>query len=217
MTKQTPGSHDPPHSPAGLQPRDHAAGAAPGDAPDDAPDDAPIFLVGFMGTGKSTVGRLLAIELGFSFVDLDDVIVREAGRSVAQIFAAEGETGFRAREEVAVRATAAMRRTVIATGGGAACREINLVAMLGAGRVVALAATPAEVIRRTGAGPGRPLLHGKADPEGVAAALLAERDPFYARAHHQVDTVGKPPLDVAREIMNRLYGTTGFAKGRSTP
>jgi shikimate kinase len=192
MAKQSPGPHPDPNVGPGAHPRA------------DGIDDGPIFLVGFMGTGKSTVGRLLALEIGFTFVDLDDVIVREAGRSVAQIFAAEGEAGFRDREEAAVRAATAMRRTVIATGGGAACREINLGAMLGAGRVVALAATPAEVIRRTGTGPGRPLLHGKSDPEGVAAALLAERDPFYERAHHQVDTVGKPPLDVAREIMKKL-------------
>ncbi len=172
-------------------------------------DAAPIFLIGFMGTGKSTVGRLLAGEIGFAFVDLDDVIVRDAGLTVAQIFASEGEAGFRAREEAAVRAAAAMQRTVIATGGGAACREPNLAAMLAAGQVVALSATPAEVIRRTGTGPGRPLLHGKADPEGVAAALLAEREPFYSRAHHRVDTVGRGPADVMREIVARLTGLSG--------
>jgi shikimate kinase len=168
--------------------------------------DAPIFLIGFMGTGKSTVGRVLAAELGFAFADLDDLITRQAGRSVAQIFAAEGEAGFRAREQAAVEIAVAMRRTVIATGGGAACREPNLIAMLASGRVITLSATPAEVIRRTGTGPARPLLHGKSNPEGVAAALLAEREPFYARAHHQVDTVGKAPIDVARHIAARLRG-----------
>ncbi|HET6150610.1 MAG TPA: shikimate kinase [Polyangia bacterium] len=177
--------------------------------------DAPIFLIGFMGTGKSTVGRMLAAEIGFAFTDLDDVIARAAGHSVAQIFASEGEPGFRAREEQAVRAAAALRRTVIATGGGAACREANLAAMLAAGRVVALSASPAEVIRRVGTGPGRPLLHGKADPEGVAAALLAEREPFYARAHHRVDTVGKPPGVVAREIVAGLRRLRARAAGET--
>lgn len=187
---------------------------------DDRPGDRPVFLVGFMGTGKSTVGRALAVELGFAFTDLDDVITRDAGRSVAQIFSGEGEAGFRQREEAAVRAASAMRRTVIATGGGAACRETNLQAMLAAGRVIALSATPAEVIRRTGTGPGRPLLHGKADPEGVAAALLAEREPFYARAHHQIDTVGKAPADVVHEIVVHLSTLTLTAvepsKGRKS-
>jgi len=177
--------------------------------------DAPIFLIGFMGTGKSTVGRLLAAGIGFAFTDLDDVITRAAGHSVAQIFASEGEPGFRAREEQAVRAVAVLRRTVIATGGGAACREANLAAMLAAGSVVALSATPAEVIRRTGTGPGRPLLHGKADPEGVAAALLAEREPFYARAHQRVDTVGKAPVEVAREIVAGLRRLRAQAAGET--
>ena len=175
--------------------------------------DAPVFLIGFMGTGKSTVGRLLAGAIGFAFTDLDDVISHSAGRTVAQIFASEGEERFRAREAEAVRAAAAMPRTVIATGGGAACREVNLTAMLAAGRVVALSATPAEVIRRTGTGPGRPLLHGKPDPEGAAAALLAEREPFYARAHHRIDTVGKTPEAVMREVLSRLHADAG-ASGR---
>jgi shikimate kinase len=177
------------------------SGDSPSDLPSDSPSDLPIFLIGFMGTGKSTVGRIVAAALGFAFTDLDDVIVRQAGHGVPQIFAAEGEAGFRRREEAALLAATAMRRTVVATGGGAACREPNLIAMLAAGRVVALSATPAEVIRRTGTGAGRPLLHGKADPEGAAAALLAERAPFYARAHHTVDTVGKSPPDVAREVL----------------
>ena len=170
----------------------------------DSPGDAPIFLIGFMGTGKSTVGRMLAAEIGFAFTDLDEVITREAGQSVAQIFAAEGETGFRAREARAVQTVSGLRKTVVATGGGAACREANLVTMLASGRVVALSAPPAEVIRRTGTGPGRPLLHAKADPEGIAAVLLAEREPFYARAHHRIDTAGKSPGEVAREIIARL-------------
>jgi shikimate kinase len=193
------------------------AGLAMAESAHDPIDDAPIFLIGFMGTGKSTVGRLLAAELGFVFADLDEVITRAAGRTVAEIFTSEGEAGFRAREEQAVRTASAMRRTVIATGGGAACREGNLAAMLAAGRVVALSATPAEVIRRTGTGPGRPLLHGKADPEGAAAALLAEREPFYARAHHQVDTVGKRPDTVAREVIARLGGVVRPGRSGGAP
>jgi shikimate kinase len=168
--------------------------------------DSPVFLIGFMGTGKTTVGRLVAERLGYAFTDLDEVIAREAGRGVAQIFAAEGEDGFRRREAAAVQAAALMRRTVVATGGGAACREANLLAMLAAGRVVALSTTPAEVLRRTGGGAGRPLLHKQADPLGAAAALLAAREPFYARAHHQIDTVGRAPGEVAREILVRIGG-----------
>src|SRR5215510_4634653 len=103
--------------------------------PPPPPDDAPIFIVGFMATGKTTVGRLLAARLGWQMIDLDDEIVRAAGMSVKQIFATRGEAGFRDEEARAVRAACARRRTVVATGGGAVCREDNLAGMLAAGRV----------------------------------------------------------------------------------
>jgi shikimate kinase len=163
--------------------------------------DAPIFLVGFMATGKTTVGRILAARLGWDLVDLDDVIAREAGRSVTQIFEAEGEAGFRAREARALADASLGARTVVATGGGAACREENLQVMLRAGRVVGLAITPEEAVRRARGGAGRPLLAGPADPVTTAAALLAARAPFYARAHHSIDTVGRLPQDVARDVL----------------
>jgi 3-dehydroquinate synthase len=169
-----------------------------------ADPDAPIFLVGFMATGKTTVGRILAGRLGWGMLDLDDGIVEEAGMPVARIFAAEGEAGFRAREARALRAAGARRRTVIATGGGAACSEDNLRAMLTAGRVVALGVTAEEAVRRAGAGSGRPLLDGTAEPVAAAAALLAARLAYYARAPLQVDTVGRTPAEVASEILDKL-------------
>jgi shikimate kinase len=163
--------------------------------------DSPVFLIGFMATGKTTVGRILAARLGWKLVDLDEVISTEAGRTVPEIFAAEGEAGFRAREARAVEETSAQRRIVVATGGGAACREDNLQRMLGAGRVVALAVTPEEAVRRARGGAGRPMLAGQADPVARARTLLEARAPFYARAHLQVDTVGRLPQDVARDIL----------------
>src|SRR5262245_29303677 len=114
-------------------------------------EDAPIFLVGFMATGKTTVGRLLAARLGWQMIDLDDEIVRAAGMSVKEIFAARGEAAFREEEARAVREACARPRTVVATGGGAVCREENLAGMLAAGTVVALAVTPDEAVRRAGA------------------------------------------------------------------
>ena len=88
----------------------------------------------------------------------------------------------------------------MATGGGAACHEGNLRTMLDAGRVVALVITPEEAVRRARGGAGRPLLSGP-DPVATATALLASRAPFYARAHFAVDTVGRPPQDVARDVL----------------
>jgi shikimate kinase len=175
---------------------------------------APIFLIGFMATGKTTVGRLVAARRGWSFVDLDEVIVGDAGMTVAEIFAREGEAGFRQREAAAVRQVAARAQTVIATGGGAACREENLATMLAAGRVVALSATPAEVLGRTGGASGRPILDRAADPLTAAEALLAAREPFYARAHHAVDTVGKTADEVATLVLAAL-GDDGDILGGS--
>jgi 3-dehydroquinate synthase len=166
--------------------------------------ERPIFIVGFMATGKTTVGRILAARLGWAMVDLDDEIVRAAGMPVPEIFASRGEAAFRDEEARAVRAACARPRTVVATGGGAVCREDNLAAMLAAGTVVALSTTPEEAVRRAGAASGRPLLDGRADPVAAAAALLAQRRPFYARAHVEIDTTGKDPDTVASEVLDVL-------------
>jgi shikimate kinase len=165
---------------------------------------APIFLIGFMGSGKTTVGGLLAKRLGWSFADLDDLIVRSAGLTVAEIFAREGEEGFRRRETEAVRVAAAGRHAVVATGGGAACREENLSLMLTSGRVVALAVSPAEAVRRAGSRSGRPLLDDSADPLAAATALLSARQPFYARAHLQVESDGRTPDEAVNAILAGL-------------
>ena len=126
--------------------------------------ERPLFLIGFMASGKTTVGRLIAARRGWTFHDLDQVIVSAAGRSVAQIFAdpGEGEAGFRRREAEAVRAAAALRDAVIATGGGAACVEDNLARMLAAGQVVTLVVSPEEAVRRAGGDGSRPLLRNQA-------------------------------------------------------
>jgi shikimate kinase len=166
--------------------------------------DAPIFLVGFMASGKTSVGKLLAARLGWTFVDLDELVVAAAGATIPEIFAREGEPGFRRRETGAVRDAAARRRTVIATGGGAACRPENLQAMLGAGRVIALAVSAEEAVRRAGGASGRPLLDGKADPVAAARELLAARAPFYARAHVRVETDGRTPDEIARAVLRDL-------------
>ena len=173
--------------------------------------DAPIFLVGFMASGKTTVGRLLADRLGWAFADLDDLVARTAGRTVAEIFAAEGEAGFRRRESGAVRDAAERRRLVVATGGGAACREENLAVMLAAGRVVALTVSPEEAIRRAGDVSGRPLLDGKADPVAEARRLLEARRPFYDRAHLRIETDGRSPRQIAEALFADLHVQPGAA------
>jgi shikimate kinase len=162
-----------------------------------ADDDAPIFLIGFMASGKTTVGRLLAERLEWAFVDLDKLIEEGAGRTVADIFAAEGEAGFRKRETEAVLAAAQRRKTVVATGGGAPCRPENIEAMLAAGRVYWLDVSAEEAVRRSGTASGRPLLDGAADPLAAARELLEARRPFYERAHERLDTEGGDAAKVA--------------------
>ena len=157
-----------------------------------------------MASGKTTVGRIVATRLGWAFRDLDQVIADTAGISVAEIFAREGEAGFRRREVEALRGAAVLPRTVVATGGGAACDETNLALMLASGHVVTLAVTPTEVMRRAGGDPGRPLLAGQSDPLGAASQLLAASELFYARAHHRVETLNKSPETVAAEVLSLL-------------
>jgi shikimate kinase len=171
----------------------------------------PVVIIGFMGTGKTTVGRLVANRLGRRFVDLDDLVVKQAGRPIADIFRSEGEPGFRRLERQALDQALAEPDLVLATGGGAACREENLHDMLERGRVVALEASPEEVLKRTGSRSGRPLLDGADDPLAVARDLLGQREPYYARAHHRVDTVGKRPQEVATAVLAAL----GLKEGTS--
>lgn len=166
-----------------------------------ADDDAPIFLIGFMASGKTTVGRLLAERLDWTFVDLDKVIEDGAGRTVAEIFALEGEAGFRKRETDALQEVAKRRTVVVATGGGAPCREENIEAMLAAGRVFWLDVPPEEAVRRAGKASGRPLLDGAADPVEAARKLLDRRLPFYRRAHAGVVTIDQSPSEIVNELL----------------
>ncbi len=167
-----------------------------------APVDAPVFLIGFMATGKTTVGGMLAKRLGWSYVDLDREIERIAGKIVSEIFASEGEAGFRQREHEALRSLSDSSKTVISTGGGAGAQEHNLTWMLRSGRVVTLSVTAEEAVKRARGGKGRPLLENQADPVAAAAELLERRAPFYARAHFTVETVGRLPKEVTEEILD---------------
>lgn len=149
-----------------------------------------LVLVGLMGSGKSTVGRECARRLDRPFVDTDEVVEQEAGRPVREIFAVEGEPGFRDRERRAVAAVcAAAVPTVIACGGGVVLDPANRAELRAAGVVVWLRAPVAELVARVGTGAGRPLLAD--EPVGALARLERERDSAYgAAAHVVVDTAG---------------------------
>jgi shikimate kinase/3-dehydroquinate synthase len=159
-----------------------------------------VFLTGFMATGKSTVGRLLAARLRRPFLDLDDAIEAAAGRSVAEIFESEGEAGFRRRERAALQRITAGPGAVVATGGGCACHGDNMAHMRACGLVFALTAPLAVVRARVEAATDertRPLL---ARPAAEVEALYRRRIPAYRQAHACVRTEDSDPALLARHI-----------------
>jgi shikimate kinase len=163
-----------------------------------------IVLVGMMGSGKTSVGRRVAGQLGWPFVDTDRLVEEAAGCSVAEVFATEGEEGFRRREAEAVAgALAAETPAVIAFGGGAVLDAANRSAAREAALVAWLQAPAAELSRRVAASPAaRPLLSGSGSPEVVLADLAREREQAYREAAHVViDTAGRTSSQVASAVL----------------
>jgi shikimate kinase len=158
-----------------------------------------------MGAGKSCVGRLLAARLSRPFLDTDARVAELAGRSIAEIFAAEGEAGFRARER-AVLAALPEEGAVIALGGGAPVPEENRALLRAKGVLVWLDARPETLAGRVGLAEGRPLLAGL-DAAGRAErleALRSERASAYARAELRVETDGRTPEQVCDAVLAGL-------------
>lgn len=176
-----------------------------------------LLLVGFMGTGKSTVGRLLAERLGWRLVDTDALIVRVAGKEIPAIFRDEGEASFRDRETTVLLGVCAGERQVIATGGGAVLREENVAALRGAGLVVWLTARAEVIAERTSRRADRPLLAGDESPLERVLRLLAARGDAYQRAAHMVvDASDRSPAAIAGEILRRVKSrrACGAAEGK---
>jgi shikimate kinase len=164
-----------------------------------------IWLVGMMGAGKSAVGARLAERLALPFHDTDAEIEREAGASVAELFAREGEAGFRAREQKAIGGLLG-RDAVVALGGGALTVGGTLERLEAHGRLVYLRARPETLAARVGGAGERPLLRGL-DAEGRRAKLgelLARREADYARADLVVDVDGADVEWVVSRIAARL-------------
>lgn len=160
-----------------------------------------VLLVGFMASGKTTVGRLLADRLGWTHIDLDQEIEREQDSTVAEIFDREGEAAFRSLEAQVTRRLITRRRAVITPGGGWITNPA-LVAMVPDGTLTAwLRISPAEVVRRVraDAGPPRPLLAG-ADPAERIERLMEQREPLYAAAAVVLDVDGRAPASIADEL-----------------
>lgn len=157
-----------------------------------------------MGAGKSTIGRLLAKELRYSFQDSDREIEARTGADIPWIFDVEGEEGFRQREEAMIAELVLERGIVLATGGGVVMRESNRRALADNGLVVYLRTSVEQQIQRIGKDRQRPLLQD-ADPEVVLRDLMAKRDPLYQEiAHLIIDTDQRGPKVVINTIMDKL-------------
>ena len=160
-----------------------------------------IALIGFMAAGKSTVGRILADRLGYGFVDTDEEIVRRTGLEIAEIFASEGETAFRAIEKRVVAEASASEKTVIACGGGVVLDQRNVDAIRCTSRLVLLTASVDETMNRVKGDGSRPLLN-VGDREKAITAHLEERTPHYLKAADAVvDTSGLTLKEVADRVI----------------
>jgi len=164
---------------------------------------ARLFLIGMMGAGKSTVGRLLARRCGFDFIDCDRELEARSGVSVATIFELEGEENFRRREAILIDELTQRARTVLATGGGAILSDENRRHLRERGLVIYLRASVDEILRRTQKDRARPLLQ-TADRRGRIAQLLAEREALYEQIAHVTvqSSSGNPNRLVAKLLQD---------------
>ena len=163
-----------------------------------------LYLVGMMGAGKTTVGRLLARRLKLRFLDADQEIERRCGVNVPLIFEIEGEAGFRAREAQVLTELTALESVVLATGGGAVLAEENRRRLAAGGTVIYLCGRPEDLYERVRHDRNRPLL-STADPLGRLRELYAERDALYRSiADLVVDTGRQTVQALARQLIDKL-------------
>lgn len=163
-----------------------------------------IYLVGMMGAGKSSVGRLLALDMQKSFFDADEVLEARAGADISWIFALEGEAGFRAREKNVLEELLQADNAVVATGGGAILHPGMKEKLRARGMVIYLHCPPQALARRLRHDKTRPLLQVN-DKKAKLDALYQERDPLYRQAAHiLIEASGASSRALARTLKKRL-------------
>ncbi|PHS61533.1 MAG: shikimate kinase AroK [Thalassobium sp.] len=165
-----------------------------------------VFLIGPMGAGKSTIGRLLSAELKVDFFDSDKVIEERCGANIPWIFDMEGESGFREREEQAIDELTQMSSIVLATGGGVVMREANRRHLSARGTVVYLCTSVEQQLARTAKDKNRPLLQAE-NPERILRDLFSARDPLYREiADIIIETDQRNPRWVVQELKRLIKG-----------
>ena len=163
-----------------------------------------IYLIGFMGTGKSTVSKELKNLLGWKEVEMDEEIVRTCGISISEIFETYGEAYFREQETACIRRISETDSSIVSCGGGAVLREENVKLMKESGEIILLTARPDTVYHRVRRGTDRPLLKDRMSIQGISQ-LMEQRSAVYEKAcDKMVSTDGKTPLEIAQEIAEKL-------------
>jgi shikimate kinase len=169
-----------------------------------------LALVGLMGTGKSSVGRMAAEYLRFAFIDTDELIENETGKSISDIFAQQGEAAFRKYERDVVNALSARRETVIATGGGLVTDPSNLASLKSHALVVCLWASPDTIWERVRTQTHRPLLNAP-DPQRKIKELLEQRAPAYRQADVLLHTGFRSTKEVVQQVLHQFKLARGAA------
>ena len=167
-----------------------------------------LILIGFMGTGKTSLGKLLANKLGRGFVDLDQKIETDFGMTIPKIFELHGEKFFRELEKKAVQEVCQRKNLVIATGGGTVKDSENFRLLKNSGMIICLTCTPEEIFIRTERRGERPVLDGGGNERlETIKKLLAEREKFYSQADYEIDTTDWSPLQIVSDICNHFRAT----------
>ncbi len=167
-----------------------------------------LALIGFMGTGKSTVGHLVASQLRFALLDTDRLIESAAGKTITEIFAQDGEAAFRACEQRVLEELGHRRDTVVATGGGLGANSANIASLKRHALVVCLWASPEVIWERVRCHGHRPLLQ-VCNPKERILELLALREPIYREADVLMDTSHRHSRELAQQIIHHFFQATG--------
>lgn len=162
-----------------------------------------IALIGFMGTGKTTVGRLVADQLKFEFLDTDALIEERTGKKITDIFTQNGEPAFRELEAQLVEELSSRTNAVISTGGGLPTNPANLASLKRYSLVFCLWLSPEKIYERVKDQSHRPLLHDP-DPLGVIRKMLASREKFYKQADVLLNSELRSPREVAQQVINQF-------------
>ncbi|HSJ36241.1 MAG TPA: shikimate kinase [Acidimicrobiia bacterium] len=161
-----------------------------------------LWLIGMMGSGKSTVGVEVASRLGLDFVDTDLLVASVTDSSIADLWAAEGEHAFRRLENEMITSAASGEPVVVATGGGAVLDPGNIDLMRSSGLVIWLEASPETLAARVGSDGSRPLVADADDPVQALAELLeSRRDQYVGAAHHRIPTDGRETDEIAEQVI----------------